>query len=334
MSYTRVGIVLASLATAFTAAWKYSEPEPRDPVVVSAYTKWALSNQGQDERALEAAKAAALAVPPLKVAHTLAVKADPAVCPVTPSADSTDDANDVVQEIKYLQVKETTDPVLKFKRYSFGHLLPKDEERLKQLGTTPAEYFSGMQQAARDSFQSLLARYPHAKLQALDQAEDLHAATAGKPLQTLRDIHAMRWSQKYLQIKDTGEPDVDQSVIMGGMDGELLQRVLTKLAMQSFPDIVQKLKEMPKLKSFGTDNFEEYWLYNDILRYVGEGQASADLGKEMPEYSELGFKNRREWVSLMRQSEAEYDRRANSIAKSSLAGCAMGDTRPQPPKIS
>lgn len=331
MSYKRAGAFLVSLAAAFTAAWKYSEPEPHDPVVLSAYAKWALSNQGQDERASNAAKVSAPAPASLKVANTVAVKPIPPVCPVTASADS---ADAVMQEIKYLQAKDTQDPVLKFKRYVFDHLQPQDEERLKQLGVTPAEYFSGMQQAARDSFQSLLIRYPHAKLQALDQAEDIHRAVEGNPLQTLREIHAMRWSQKYLQMKSTGEPDEDQSVKMGGMDTELLQRVLTKLAMASFPDVVQKLKEMPKLKSFSVDNFEEYWLYNDILRYVGDGRAAMDLGMEMPEYSELGFKNRREWVSLMRQSEAEYKDRASAAAKSSLKACGIVDAAPQPPKMS
>ncbi len=239
------------------------------------------------------------------------------LCPVSDQNDT----SALIREMNYRQAQSENDPVVKFTRLANSLYEAKDPE-YAALNITRAQYQQDLQNSAHLAFSSLRARYPHSLIQMLDQTENIRGVMPVSALRLVQDIHDLRWSMTNLVIKPDGTADIEQGYAIGGYDKAMLQRVIAKLTIDALPEAIGRLKAMPVDGPPNVDKLEEYWVYLEIMTYAGSGNAYSELGKSRPDWAELGFTSRREWVSLKNSSEGALNRHKDAFAKIAREGCS------------
>lgn len=238
-------------------------------------------------------------------------------CPIT----KTDDPSQILEEMNYRAAQRDLRPLDKFK-HTFNAFISTPADRFNELGLTRREYGQKLQLSAQAAFKSLISVYPHGRLQAMDQSADLGAEIRGQEMSILMEVHTLRWSMSNLIVDSNAVPDVQMGTAVGGYDREVLNRVIARLSIAAYPEAVKKLKAMTSRDLFDVDSVDDYERYVELVEYVGSGSAYTDAEMTRPEWPELGFENRKAWLTFKRGSENKIAAQKEVYAKTVIAACA------------
>ncbi len=238
------------------------------------------------------------------------------LCPLT----DTQDSEQVLAQLAFQRVSANADPVDRFRQLGLADF-ELGPAGFAKLGVTPQRHAAALQDAAGSAFNVMKAKYPHGKLYSMDQAESVSAGSGKTPFELLRDIHMLRWSMMNLVVGMDGKADLAQSVQTGGIETDLLGRLVAKLVIESVPEAVAGLKTLADEKGrLDEEQLDRYDRYIEILKYA-TGDAHTIAGKPKPSWEELGFKDFKDWRTLRNASDADLSRRKDDFVKDVAARC-------------